>query len=704
MDNKASPVEERALTNAIERAATVASINESLDRNQLLAEQLKKASVDKRFAKTASAAFNKRLTVLIFKKTADEHKTDNFQLTDADTVYRLVSGEAHETKQASKAAFSMGIENNEAGFIEKAASVSVKDQPVLWEHRVAPEVVEKHITSLLEKHASLFRKKRDEFAKKEEAYTKEASEVASHFHDTAYDFDFTTAVNLHGEKLQNALTGHVPEYIQFNKTANYAIEPDKAIFKKVASLLKDKEELEEDRQFLADYAASLAEFSKSAALFGAAMHMAKFAATAPNAPAVRQPVNPPALVIPQGMTIPANQLALAQQNYNNAQNAAALAAQRVQQAEQNYNANRVSPAQQYGDLTMSYLGAAIPDAITGGAASLLAAATNMNKAIYDAGAATLSNAYNMYQSGLGSVHPADVLDADFLTRERYHDRMMAWSDMTADPQFAAYPAEQVWDAVNKAMNLDMSLERPDRREVLRAYVGQLLAQNNRVTTADVAALAQTIRGLESSEGNAAAIAATRGEALADKEHKALPELKDPLAGVKTDKLEDFAKQRLEGSAQAEKDFVAGVRELNKSVAEGLKSERDTARQEQAKADAAVAKADEKRNETGVRAQEKRDEEIRRQNEAYQKALDTQAEKQLQIDYKNEVARENWDSKLQERVLRSLGGHIAQRPNGSPYVADSQGNFIMNMRDFGNELATAANDPRIIATLGMAPRP
>ena len=86
MDNKASPVEERALTNAIERAATVASINESLDRNQLLAEQLKKASVDKRFAKTASAAFNKRLTVLIFKKTADEHKTDNFQLTDADTV------------------------------------------------------------------------------------------------------------------------------------------------------------------------------------------------------------------------------------------------------------------------------------------------------------------------------------------------------------------------------------------------------------------------------------------------------------------------------------------------------------------------------------------------------------------------------------------------------------------------------------------
>ena len=705
MDNKASPVEERALTNAIERAATVASINESLDRNQLLAEQLKKASVDKRFAKTASAAFNKRLTVLIFKKTADEHKTDNFQLTDADTVYRLVSGEEPEIKEASAAPFSMGIENNEAGFIEKSASISVKDQPVLWEHRVAPEVVEKHILSLMEKHASIFRARIAAHNKAEEAYTKQAAEIASHFKDTEYDFDFTTAVNLHGDKLQNALSGHIPDYIQFTKTANYAIQPDKEIFKKIASLIKEKERLEEEDKFLADYAASLAEFSKTAAMFGDAMHLIKFAATIPNAPVPAAPAALPAPVMPPGVAVPVNQVMLAQQNYGNAQNAAALAAARATQAEQNYDRNYPTFEDRVGGLTMSYLGSAIPDALTGGAATLLAAATNMNKAIYDAGASTLSNAYNLYQSGLGSVHPADVLDADFLTRERYHDRMMAWSDMTADPQFAAYPAEQVWDAVNKAMNLDLSLERPDRREVLRAYVAQLLAQNNRVTTADVAALAQTIRGMEESKGNAAALAALRGEVLPDKEHKPLPDLKDPLAGIKTDKIEDFAKQRYEAAANAEKDYVSGWRELTKERADELRNSRTKAREERDKANAAAEKAREKMLDTAVRAQEQHDADARRQQEAHQRAIDTAAERQLQIDYRNEVARENWDARLQERVLRAMGGHIAQRtPNGRPFVADAQGNFMMSMRDLETAVQNAAASPAQRDAYNMPPRP
>ena len=100
MENKVSPYEERQLTNAIERAATVASVNESLDRNQLLVDQLKKASVDPKFAKTASQAFNKRLTVLTFKKTADEHKADTFELSDPELVYKMMTNGA-ETKVAA---------------------------------------------------------------------------------------------------------------------------------------------------------------------------------------------------------------------------------------------------------------------------------------------------------------------------------------------------------------------------------------------------------------------------------------------------------------------------------------------------------------------------------------------------------------------------------------------------------------------------
>ena len=108
-DNRVSPMEERALTNAIERAATVASINTNLDRDMLLANQLKKANIDPKFAKTASQAFNKRLTVLTFQKTADEHKADSFPLTDADKVYKLVAERDEEPiMKAAKKRYSCG--------------------------------------------------------------------------------------------------------------------------------------------------------------------------------------------------------------------------------------------------------------------------------------------------------------------------------------------------------------------------------------------------------------------------------------------------------------------------------------------------------------------------------------------------------------------------------------------------------------------
>ena len=119
-DNRVTPMEERALTNAIERAATVASINKDLDRNQLLVNQLKKASIDPKFAKTASQAFNKRLTVLTFQKTADEHKADSFQLTDADTVYNMLAGETPVIEKA--ASFKLSVENTFDTVMDKAAS------------------------------------------------------------------------------------------------------------------------------------------------------------------------------------------------------------------------------------------------------------------------------------------------------------------------------------------------------------------------------------------------------------------------------------------------------------------------------------------------------------------------------------------------------------------------------------------------------
>lgn len=102
-----------------------------------------------------------------------------------------------------------------------------------------------------------------------------------------------------------------------------------------------------------------------------------------------------------------------------------------------------------------------------------------------------------------------MLDAEFLTKDRYRDRMMAWSDMSADPQFAMYPAEQVFQATHKAMNTDLSLERPDKREVLRSHVAQLLAQNNRQSSGDISALATILKTLSDVKGTPGSYEAAR---------------------------------------------------------------------------------------------------------------------------------------------------------------------------------------------------
>ena len=90
MEKRISRDDERRLVNAIEKAASIAAFDDTQDRNTLLAKCLMDGGVDSRFAKTASAAFNKRMTVLRFQHTPDEHKVDTFNLSDSDGVLRAM--------------------------------------------------------------------------------------------------------------------------------------------------------------------------------------------------------------------------------------------------------------------------------------------------------------------------------------------------------------------------------------------------------------------------------------------------------------------------------------------------------------------------------------------------------------------------------------------------------------------------------------
>lgn len=518
-DNRVSPAEERALTNAIERAATVVSINRDLDCNKVLANQLKKASVDPKFAKTASQAFNKRLTVLTFQKTADEHKADSFPLSDADTVYQLVAGDAPVYEKT--AAFELSIDTTVEGSMDKAASVTAK-QPSLYEKRVSMDTFQQHLECMMDKYAAALKNMQYDREKLQARVNQEADEIAVLFKNAHYDFDFTTAVNLYGDKLKEAMGDRLDKEASFVPTAKFVIKPQKAIFQKVAKLMEDREELAVLTKNEHDFAAGLTEFCKSAAAFGDEVQMLKIAGPVADATA---------------------------------------AARREDDALARMLANQMGTG-----AWQARLNGALDTGVGTVAAGIEGGIKGIND-ITGATRAALENARRLYAAGNNvSISPGDLLDASFLTKDRYRDRLLAWSDMSADPQLALYPAEQVFQATNKAMNIDTSLERPDQRELLRAYVAQLLAQNNRVSTADLAALAETLKGFSAARPNAATVADQAVQALSDKTAPDRPELEKIVGEFGgTEGLHDLV-------SATEKDYDEQVKKLDKIT--------DTARQEE----------------------------------------------------------------------------------------------------------------------------
>ena len=528
MENKVSSLEERKLTNAIERAATVCSIREDLDRNATLAEQLKKASVDPKFAKVASAAFNKRITVLTFKKTADEHKAEPFQLTDEDKVYELLSGKKPETKTAS-AQFRMSLDDWSHS-MEKAASAPVKDNR--YENKVDMQTYLDHIESMMEKYAFALQDMIALKTRVENDVENQAEEVAGYFKNASYDYDFTTAVNLYGDKLKDAIGTYLDKGISFEKTASYVIKPQREIFNKVAKLLETKEALDSINMFLGEYGKGLAEFCKSAAALG------------------------------DEYLIKRADLTQSRADASQAQTDAAKALADAIVEAQKYQTHSVEPV-------ITGIGQGVLGAAAGAAATGFGAATEIS----GAAKTLLDNAKAKYYAGNNvSISPGDLLDAKFLTKDRYRDRLLAWSDMSADPQLAMYPAEQVFQATNKAMDMDTSMERPDQREVLRAQVAQLLAQNNRVSTADIAALAETLKALSEVRGSAAQEADKAVSALSA---KTAPEAvqENSVVGVYGNRTPELAKLRDDlnkNVEDAEKEMDAQKQDAQKRLDDAVK--------------------------------------------------------------------------------------------------------------------------------------
>ena len=467
MENRISYDDERKLTNAIESAATLACNDPARDRNETLVGQLKEAGVDSRFAKVAAAAFNKRLTVLTFKKTADEHKADPFELADADKVHELMTGESLEKAASLAAPFEITYSENT---LQKAASAEEKPSRLPYEDTVRYEALVRHVESVMEKNAAALQDivyAQDESSRKADFLS---TELADYFMKNASaSFEFDTLVNAYGDRFQQAIGSKLPDTTDYTRTAGGAILPDTPLFQKAAAMVEAHEASESLKQSLAYYGEGLSQFCKAAEFMGDVMQYAEM--------------------------------------HKEAAEGWRIAAETAVD-------------------TPSYLFSGIPGAVDIG--------DSLVRGVGNTAGNAFQNAYALYQAGNAAhMAPNEILDAEFLTKDRYRDRLLGWSDMTADPQFSMYPAEQVFLATQKAMDMDTTLERPDRREVLRAYVAQMLAQNNRMSTADIAALAQTLRGLTSAdEHGAQQIAVKSVKGLDEKRAPELPNLKPMLEGIK----------------------------------------------------------------------------------------------------------------------------------------------------------------------------
>lgn len=482
MDHRIDTRDERKIARAVEKAATLVSSDGGRDCSRTLAGCLLEEDVDSRFAKTASAAFNRRLTVLKFQKTADEHKPDSFPLADPGTVLECMGCRAPQRKTASinppQGGFRIGLVSSQPPVMRKVASAAVPRKP-LYEDRVRWEDYERHLESMLQKHAAAHSTLMGDLHSLEGEVHQLREEVAEELRKSAA-FVRQNMYGLFGDRLTCLVEDRLPE-APFEKRASQVVDPDTPLSRKIRDMLDKTARYEALHDAIADYQHGLAEFGESAARLSRGMR--------------KVAVGSPGLFL--GGLI---------------RGGSALGLTGAQQALKISGAFNTEYANQ------------------------------------------LSNARDMYRAGTErsrSYSPASVIDTSFLLKDRYRDRMLAWSDMSADDLFKNYPAEQVFYVTQKAMDIDPMLESASKRELLRTTVGQLLAQNNRTSTADMAALAQTLKGFAASRPSPQMQALQAVRALNDAAAPDYPEFRE-LAFHFTPKDRDFGSEASKSVEEARK--------------------------------------------------------------------------------------------------------------------------------------------------------
>jgi len=198
--------DERVLTHAIEKAASLALVMDK-DRSELLAGILKEANVDTKYARTATAAFNKRASVLEMGGRSDTDRADDFALADPDKVFELMGGDILDKVASLQNAGEMfHIGEYGAPALEKVASDN-EDVPVTpYESYANTERYTGHLLGMMEKLGRAFSKERGDMLLLGGKIEQKAERLAREFSKKAHLFEFECASRFFGEDFREALS------------------------------------------------------------------------------------------------------------------------------------------------------------------------------------------------------------------------------------------------------------------------------------------------------------------------------------------------------------------------------------------------------------------------------------------------------------------------------------------------------------------
>ena len=436
-------LDERNFVRAVDSAATITMANPERDRNEILAGQLKAAGVPFKYAKLASVAFNKRCTIDFFNHTRDEDRDKDFQLCDPAAVEALMTGNSVE-QESKKASFVFSVVSDGNNGFRKSASAVSERKRIPLEDRVGYDTYMEIIDHNLEKLAAMGAKLKTDLEIEERELGALLTKISTQVENS--EKDRQTLLNAYGGAFQRLMRDYIPGVQDMRKTAAYAVLPDRGVYRDVKEAFAKAEHLGLHKEAAVMVAEGAQEYARGADRMQRLYHSLK------------------------------------RDNF-------------LEKFAANGNNSGQHPTPDVSDVIGGLADASL-DTSAGMVQGYMSG--------LDQAARRGMNTINSLYAGIDrSYSPSKFLDAELLTKDRYMDRLMAWSDMTADPLFASYPSEQVFAAAKKVMDTDPTLERPDRREMLRSYVGQILAQNNRMSTADIASLATTLKALTSSEGSMA---------------------------------------------------------------------------------------------------------------------------------------------------------------------------------------------------------